>query len=115
MPEGWLFLGIARQRAGQLKRAAWAFRRALRLQPEFAEAHNRIGALLASGGRGRAGYTHLRRAVELAPGEAAAWIHLAQVCNNLGRREEGLEALARAEKLGGYEEQVETVKRLFSA
>lgn len=113
LAEGWLLVGVARQRCGRERGAIRALRRAIDLEPTLAEAHNRVGILLAARGRNWIALEHLLRAVELAPNDASAWLHLAQVHRNLGARSAGLTALARAERVGGYREQLAVVKRLF--
>ena len=44
--------GAAAQQRGDLERAAEAYRRAIEIEPRFAEAHANLGAVLARLGRG---------------------------------------------------------------
>ena len=111
LAEAWLLYGVARQRCGHIRRALSAFRRALSLQAELGEAHNRLGILLAQRGRPAEGYIHLRQASELCPEDSSPLLHLAQVCYRLDKGEEGAAALARAERLGGHEREAEAVRR----
>lgn len=110
-PEAWLFLGIVQQKAERRFRAERAFHKALALDPDLGEAHNRLGILLVGKGRHQDGYEHLRRAIALMPNEASAHIHLAQACRALGRIAEAREALDWAMRLGGVVEMIESVRR----
>ncbi len=114
LPEAWLFLGIARQRLEQYRRAIRCYRRALELRPGMGDAHNRLGILLAIRGQIDEAYGHLRQAVELIPHEASPWLHLAQVCQKLDKADEGREALDRAEKIGTQNEKVEIIRQGFA-
>jgi len=111
--EAWLLLGVVRQRHSQFRRALRAFRRAVALQPDLGDAHNRLGVLLAARGKDVEGYHHLRKASELMPHDSSPWLHLAQVCLRLGWRDDALDALERAERLGGHEAELEQVRKLF--
>ena len=55
---------------------AAAFREAIRLRPDFAEAHNHLGLVLMQGGDDAAGIAALREAVRLAPDYAEARTNL---------------------------------------
>lgn len=109
--EAWLFLGVIHQRMDRASRAERALSRALDLDPDLGEAHNRLGILLVGKGRFRDGYEHLQRAVELLPNEPSARIHLAQALRHLGQHEEAQRALVRARALGGSLEAVDAVRR----
>lgn len=115
LPEAWLLQGVARQRSGQLRRALTCFRHALRLNPGMGEAHNRIGILLALRKKAAEGYVHLRQAAELNPEDSSPWLHLAQVCVQIGKIDEGEAALQKAEALGGHEAEAAAVRRAFFA
>ena len=113
MPEVWLFLGVTLQRMDRARRAERALRKALALEPDLGEARNRLGILLVSRGSTEEGYDHLVHAVRLLPHEPSAHLHLAQACQRLGRWEEGLAALDRAESLGGSTATVAEVRGTF--
>jgi tetratricopeptide (TPR) repeat protein len=55
---------------------AAAFREAIRLRPDFAEAHNHLGLVLIQGGDDNAGIAALREAVRLRPDDAEARTNL---------------------------------------
>ncbi|MBI5851248.1 MAG: tetratricopeptide repeat protein [Planctomycetes bacterium] len=106
VPEAWVMLGVTRHAIGHRRRALRAFRRALALDPRSADAHGRIGASLVERGRPEEGLTHLRHAVELSPHDPGNWLHLAMALAMLGRRDEALAAVSRAEKEGATAEEV---------
>lgn len=89
-------------------RAETAFRRALELDPENAEAHWQYASLLGQMARFTEAESHYRRSIALRPGFAPAYSHLAVVVGLLGRKEEA-DALYRraleidpAEKSAAY-------------
>ena len=55
---------------------AAAFREAIRLRPDFAEAHNNLGLVLIQSGDDAGGIAALREAVRLAPDYADAHANL---------------------------------------
>ena len=69
---GWL---LGRRGAGSAEVAA-AFREAIRLRPDFAEAHNNLGLVLLQAGDDQAGIAALREAVRIAPDYADARANL---------------------------------------
>jgi Flp pilus assembly protein TadD len=113
--EAWLFLGIVCHKLGRERRAEWALRRALQLDGELAEAHNRLGILLVVRGELRAGYQHLVRAEALAPVDPSPQLHLAQACVLLGRRDDGSRHLDQAARFGANPEMVAAIRRQFFA
>ncbi len=111
--EAWLLLGVVRQKLEQPRRAEKVLRRALLLQPDLADAHNRLGILLVARGRAAEGHAHLERAQALAPADASIRVHLAQACALLDRVAEGERHLAEAERLGASPGTVAAVRRGF--
>lgn len=111
--ESWLLLGVVRQKLRQLRRAEKALRRALSLQPDLGEAHNRLGILLVARGRVAKGYGHLLQALALAPGDPSVRVHLAQACALMGRKPEGEQHLAEAARLGASAATVAAVRKGF--
>jgi len=80
-------------------RAETAFRHALELDPENAEAHWRYASLLGQMARFSEAETHYRRSIALRPGFAPAYSHLAVVVGLLGRKEEADTLYKRALEL----------------
>jgi tetratricopeptide (TPR) repeat protein len=68
--------GTAAQQRGDLERAADAYRRAIALAPQFAEAHANLGAVLARAGRYEEAVAAYARALEINPKLTAARLNL---------------------------------------
>ena len=112
LAEAWLLLGVARQRLDKMRGARRAFSRAIDLDPDCADAHNRLGILLAVNGRDRDALAHLSRAVELMPHEWGPRLHLAQVAGHLGNLDDARREFERARKLGAPDEKVDAALRI---
>jgi hypothetical protein len=67
-PEAYLSRGDAFAEAGRLEDAAGAYRQALAIDPDFAEAHHHLGTVLAETGHIAEGFAHLMRRAELVRG-----------------------------------------------
>jgi serine/threonine protein kinase/tetratricopeptide (TPR) repeat protein len=86
-----------------LDRAVFLFERAVMLDPAYARAHVELGAALTAKGDylsmpeiyARA-LVHLRRATELQPNSAAAWLEIGSTFLSLGQHSEAMAALRRA-------------------
>jgi Flp pilus assembly protein TadD len=113
--EAWLFLGVVRHKLRQERRAESALRKALALDPELAEVHNRLGILLVARGQVDAGHEHLVRASQLAPSDPSPQLHLAQACVLLGRRADAEFHLRNAGDLGARPEMLDAIRRTFFA
>jgi adenylate cyclase len=95
---------MRREKAAEQAAAAQFFRESIRLDPQFAEAHAALSSVLAHlwfrlGDRAQAvedARTASLRALELAPGLAAAHVARAQVLANDGRQEAAADAFERA-------------------
>ncbi len=75
-------------------------RRALELDPNLAEAHASVGAMISNKYEDYAGAErHLRRALELDPGYAVAQYWLGAALSSQGRSEEALAAMERARQM----------------
>src|SRR6185369_13235163 len=72
-------LGVAHKRLGQLEDSVAAYRKALQINPDSAEAHNNLGNLLRSMGELKLAKTHLEKALALRPGYTDAQANLAMV------------------------------------
>jgi len=85
-------LGVALEAGGQLEEAAASWERALRLQPNLAEARAKLGPaciqlgeVLWAQGRLEQALTMCRRAIELQPQSAQAQVNLGNVLQAMGR------------------------------
>jgi Flp pilus assembly protein TadD len=90
-------------------------RRALGIDDNLGEAHNRLGILLLSQGNLDLGTQHLLRAGLLSPGDPAPRLHLAQAFALLGRVQEGERHLAEAERLGANAQTLAAIRAQFFA
>jgi len=90
--------GIELTRQGRPEEAVAFFEEALRINPEFAEAHYNLGTLLARGGRLDEAIRHLEDAVRLGPANADSRVNLGVALASRGDRERAttlfLEAIA---------------------
>jgi len=76
--------------AGRLADAAACFRRAIALQPDFAEAHGNLGIALQRLGRPDGAIASFRRVLALRPDDAATHFRLAGVLCNRNRFDEAV-------------------------
>jgi len=75
-------------RDGDFDKAAEAYRKAVKLDPESVSANYNLGSSLARSGKFTEAESHLRAAIETDPKHAAAHQALAQVLESLGRTDE---------------------------
>jgi len=109
--EVWFMAGLVRHKRGERRRAERSLRRALRLDGELHDAHNRLGILLVTEGRIEDGLVHLQRAHGLAPAEPSPMLHLAQALALLGRMDEARRFVELAAEAGAEVALVEAVRR----
>ncbi|MGH6973529.1 MAG: tetratricopeptide repeat protein, partial [Stellaceae bacterium] len=77
-----------------------AYRRAVELQPDLADAHMNLGVVLRRQGQAQAAVACFRRAIELRPDGAAAYDNLAGMLTEMGQLDEAVAASRRALDLG---------------
>ncbi len=77
-PDVWFALGQALHWSGAYPNAEHAMAKAVQLAPEYAEAHNYLGAARFRQGKLAEAETALRKAIELKPDFALAYINLAR-------------------------------------
>ncbi len=92
-------LGVVLLEPGRLDDAAVAFRAALRLQEDFAEARNNLGLVLAELGRLDEATDHYRQAVRLKPDYAVAHHNLGKALARQGKAPEAEEHFREAVRL----------------
>jgi protein O-GlcNAc transferase len=78
---------------GEWSKARERYLAALRLKPEYPEAHNNLGLLLLRQGRAAEALPHLEETVRLDPESQQAREDLADCLRALGRREEAPQEL----------------------
>jgi tetratricopeptide (TPR) repeat protein len=75
------------------------FEQALRIKPDYAEAHNDLGTALARTGKIDDGIPHFEQALRIKPDFAEAHFNLAVALENTGRTREALDHYRQALKL----------------
>lgn len=83
--EDWFYEGTRLMAEGGTEAAERAFRDALRLQPQLAEAHANLGLLLDQAGRKREAEESYRQALTLAPDQVQTHINLGAMLEELKR------------------------------
>jgi len=89
-------LGIAQQAQGLIQDAVASYRRALALNPDYAEAHNNLGVALQALGRIPDAISHYEQAVALKPDHAAAHNNLGLLLSEQGRLDDAMAHYASA-------------------
>jgi tetratricopeptide (TPR) repeat protein len=92
-------LGIALKGQGKLDEAVACYRRALELKPDFAEAHNNLGAGLQEQAKLEEAVACYRRALELKPDYAEAHDNLGAALQGQGKLDEAVACHRRAVEL----------------
>ncbi len=98
MAEDWFALGYELE-ATEIDEAIRAYREAVRLDPEHADAHVNLGRLLHERGAVAAAARHYRQAAALRPSDATAAYDLGVALQDLGRFEEAAEVYGAAIEL----------------
>lgn len=76
--------GLAHRKQHRLDDAAASYHRALALKPDYAEAHNNLGAILQLQGNSNAALASYERAVALDPGFSQPYLNLGRLLESLG-------------------------------
>lgn len=95
--ESWMNLGLCRRKEGNHELALEAYRQALALQPDLAEAHVRVADTLAGLGRAEEALDACRAGIEACPDAADLYFMAVGLHEKAGRREDAealLEVLA---------------------
>ena len=97
LPEAWVFRGQILARNYQWTESEKAYRRAIELNPNLADAHQNYGAnLLFKIGKRQEGIQEVRKAVKLDPLAVSPQLTLTYLLLNDGRPDESLETLNRS-------------------
>lgn len=89
-------LGNRLRQQGKLTEAEASIEEALRLKPEFEDAHNALGVVLWGQGRMQEAEASYRRALEIAPDHVSAHNNLGMVQKDLGKMEEAAHSFRQA-------------------
>ena len=98
-PEVLYTLGVSYWHQGEVERAAQALRAAVALQPDYADAHYTLGAVLKATHDWTGAASSLRRAIAVRPDLSAAHYALSQVLQSSGDTSGARAHLAEAERL----------------
>ena len=83
---------------GREDEAVRAFRQALGIRPDWAEAHSLLGSVLFRAGKYSEAETELRKAVALKPDYAEGWNFLGEFLKAKGKEQEAQEAFKKAQQ-----------------
>jgi Flp pilus assembly protein TadD len=83
---------------GREAEAAKAFRQAIGIRPDWAEAHSLLGSTLARAGNFAEAEAELRKAVSLKPDYAEGWNFLGEFLKDRGKTQEAEEAFRKAKQ-----------------
>ena len=83
---------------GREAEAIKAFRQALGIRPDWAEAHSLLGSTLSRAGNYAEAEVELRKAVTLKPDYAEGWNFLGEFLKEQGKEQEAQEAFKKAQQ-----------------
>src|SRR5438552_3729104 len=98
-PVGQYSLGLALARQRKLTEAIEHFKTALRIKPDYADAHTNVGAALADQGKLAEGIDHYRQALHFKPGYAIAHINWGVALAQQGKPAEAIDHYRQALQL----------------
>ena len=90
--------GLIQAGEGRDDQAAQAFRKAIGVRPDWAEAHSLLGSSLARSGKYAEAEAELRKAVALKPDYAEGWNFLGDFLKDRGKTQEAQEAFRKAQQ-----------------
>jgi len=91
--------GLILQHLGKLKEAELLTRKAIQLNPNFADSYNNLGNILKDLGNSQAGEISTRKAIELNPNFVEAHYNLGLILRDLGRLKEAESSYRKAIEL----------------
>ena len=90
--------GLILSEEGRYDDAAKAFRQALGIKPDWAEAHSLLGSVLTQTGDLHGAEQELRKAVQIKPDYAEGWNYLGEFLKGHGKQKEAEDAFAKAKQ-----------------
>ena len=90
--------GLLLAEEGREAEAVRAFRQALGIRPDWAEAHSLLGSILFRAGNYAEAEVELRKAVTLKPDYAEGWNFLGEFLKARGKEKEAQEAFKKAQQ-----------------
>ena len=94
--------GSSGKQRGNTTQAEAAYRRALSIHPDFAEAHNNLGNLLKAQGKWKAAEKSFRRALQLLPDNAVLLANIGEALHRQNKRQAALEVLEASLRLDPF-------------
>jgi tetratricopeptide (TPR) repeat protein len=94
--EYWYNLGIVYGKSGRYQEAIEAFKEAIRINPDYAEAHNGLGAIYGQSGKLQEAIEAFKQAIRIKPGFAKPHANLGTAYGKLNRLQEAIQALKQA-------------------
>ena len=94
--------GVEWQQRGNTTQAEAAYRKALSIHPDFAEAHNNLGNLLKEQGKWKAAEKSYRRALQLLPDNAVLLANIGEALRQQNKMQAALEALETSLRLDPF-------------
>ena len=89
-------IGLALHALGKLDAAAENYRKALRLKPDFAEAHNNLGLTLQDQGQVNTAIEHYRKAISIRPDNPEAYYNWGISLQGMGKPNEAITCYRKA-------------------
>jgi Flp pilus assembly protein TadD len=96
--QDYLKSGLILAGEGHSGQAVKAFRQALSMRPDWAEAHSLLGSALAESGNYSEAEKELRKAVTLKPNYAEGWNFLGQFYKKQGKEAQAQDAFRKAQQ-----------------
>jgi Tfp pilus assembly protein PilF len=90
--------GLILSEEGRYEDAAKAFKNALGIKPDWAEAHSLLGSVLTQTGDLHGAEQELRKAVQIKPDYAEGWNYLGEFLKAHGKEKEAQEAFNKAKQ-----------------
>jgi len=97
--EYWFYLGLAYGDSGMYKEAIEAYKQAIRLNPDDAEAHNNLGIAYGESGMYEEAIEAFKQAIRIEPDDAKAHSNLGFAYSELGMYREATEACKQAVRI----------------
>lgn len=98
-PDVWYLLGAVQHASDRAPAAIDCFQRAIKLKPDYADAHNYLAVTLVSLKRTDDAVVHFRRATELRPGDAELHVNLGVALRRQRQPADALDAFRAAVQL----------------
>ena len=106
-------LGMRHSETGNKDEAITQLRKAVDIEPNFGEAHDQLGNLLASKGDTKGAMRHLKKALEINPNLPGGHMYLGKLLSADGKKEEAAKHFEKALLIAAEQNDVEQLKYLI--